>query len=81
VKPIDVGDVSLRPVRVGRRWYIEYSCVSCYANKDLAAWHMFRAKRALGKDAIGHYFESPRKVINEFRAKRALVTGLHSETT
>jgi len=67
---VEVGDISLKPVRVGRRWYIQWSCVAPSLSRDLAAWRRFRAKHAAGKDATGYFFQKPESVIQEFADRR-----------
>jgi hypothetical protein len=62
-------DLTLNPVRRGRRYYIEY-WYSSYAPAK-ARWLRFCAKRCAGKDAYGRYYRSRKHaetVIHEFCA-------------
>jgi hypothetical protein len=59
--------LTLTPVRIGTRWYIEWAATSGYHGwVQRNRWTRFRRKHVTGRDKRGAYFKDPRSVIRAF---------------
>jgi hypothetical protein len=64
----DIGDLTLEPVKEGRRYYIEWGARSFSSTKD--RWVAF-VRRHAPKDEVGRYFTTERAAIAAIKAFQA----------